>query len=453
MEKKQNAFLRRILYTAVVLLVVLILWYLCFLFVGDTMRIVPPHQAFAHLGVMAMEASFWKKIGSLLLPVLCGWLLGCLVGITLSFAEKDTPFGVFLGWIRSVSSILPYFPIILAASFGFYGNGFLFVLLATFLASVGGLRKHTLKGHETLNEDLLLMANCNASYRDVLIYLRLPHLVPFVRNGMIVSWDKAFGIGLLASFLADENGTVGGALQESVSSLLTEKVYAWMIALVLLGAFLRQLLSFALGKLRFSPHISATDQFARNGHSFPIVFDRISKRYGEKVVLDRYSYVFSNGKITSICGASGSGKTTVLRIASAILQDDDNRFAFPPTAPGLIFKEPCLIPNLTVRENLIFANRACNAEKILKSLALTKQADLYPEDLDLPTQKRVAIARAIAFGGGIGVFDEPFEGMDDDTKALSAAALFGAYRGKTVLFATSNEEDAARFGDDTVKLS
>ena len=169
--------------------------------------------------------------------------------------------------------------------------------------------------------------------------------------------------------------------------------------------------------------------------------------------MDRYSYVFSNGKITSICGASGSGKTTVLRIASAILQDDDNRFAFPPTAPGLIFKEPCLIPNLTVRENLIFANRACNSEKILKSLALTKQADLYPEDLDLPTQKRVAIARAIAFGGGIGVFDEPFEGMDDDTKALSAAALFGAYRGKTVLFATSNEEDAARFGDDTVKLS
>lgn len=453
MSREQNAFLRQLLYSALVLVIVFILWYVCFLFAGDAMWIVSPHQALACLGSMAIESAFWKSVGSLLLPVLCGWLLGGLVGIALSFAEKDTSFGGFLRWLRVISGFLLYFPILLTVSFIFYGNGFPLVLLASFFTSAGELWKHTLKGHEILNEDLLLMANCNASYRIVLLYLRLPHLVPFVRKGMILSWDKSLGIGLLASFLAAEKGTVGGSLQESISFLLTEKLYAWMIALVLLGLFLRYPISFVFGKLRFSPRLSATDQFARNGHSFPIVFDRISKRYGEKVVLDRYSYVFSNGKITSICGASGSGKTTVLRIASAILQDDDNRFAFPPTAPGLIFKEPCLIPNLTVRENLIFANRACNAEKILKSLALTKQADLYPEDLDRPTQKRVAIARAIAFGGGIGVFDEPFEGMDDDTKALSAAALFGAYRGKTVLFATSNEEDAARFGDDTVKLS
>lgn len=453
MAKKQKIFWRRILYIIVLLAVILILWYVCFLIVGDTMRIVPPHQALGSLGAMLVEPAFWKTIGFSLLPILCGWLFGCLVGMVLSFAETDTPLKDFLRWLRGVSGTLLYFPIMLAVSLGCYGNGFLFVLLSSCLASTGVLWKHVMIGHQALNEDLLLMATCNASYGEVLLYLRLPHLVPFTRKGLIASWDKAFAIGLLASYLAGETGTVGGAMQEGISSLMIDEVYAWVIALVFLGISLRWLISFTAGKLCFSPHISATDRFARNGHNFPIVFDRISKSYGKKVVLDKFSYVFSGGKVTAVCGSPGSGKTTVLRIASAVLKDDDNRFVFPPTAPGLIFKDPCLIPNLTVRENLIFVNRACNSEKILKSLVLTKQADLYPEDLDLPTQKRVAVARAIAFGGGIGVFDEPFEGMDDDTKALSAAALFGAYRGKTVLFATSNEEDAARFGDDTVKLS
>jgi len=451
--KKQKFLLRQVLYIAVFLAVVVILWYVCFLIVGDTMLIVPPHQALDNLGAMVFEAAFWKIIWFTLLPILCGWLLGCLSGILLSFAETDTFLRGFLKWFRGASGILPFFPVMLAASLGCYGNGFLFVLLTSCLSTTGTLWKHALKGHESLDQDLLLMANCNASFRDVLIYLRLPHLVSFVRAGMIASWDKTFAIGLVASYLIGENGTIGGVMQEAAFSLMTEEVYALAVALVILGVFLHCFVSFIVGKICFSPHISANDQFARNGHSFPVIFDRVNKRFGEKVVLNKFSYVFSNSRVTAVCGSPGSGKTTVLRIASAILKDDDNRFVFPPTAPGLIFREPCLIPYLTVRENLIFVNRACNSEKILKSLALTKQADLCPEDLDLPTQKRVAIARAIAFGGGIGVFDEPFEGMDDDTKALSAAALFGAYRGKTVLFATSNEGDAARFGDETVKLS
>ena len=151
-------------------------------------------------------------------------------------------------------------------------------------------------------------------------------------------------------------------------------------------------------------------------------------------------------------GASGCGKTTLLSIASGLQKDDDKRFEFPPTAPAIIFQENRLIPTLTVSENILFANRGANIKQILKSLSLTEDANKYPHELSGGMQRRVAIGRAIAFDGGIGIFDEPFTGLDEDTKALCAQALFSAYKDRTVLFVTHDADDAKRYGDEILKM-
>ena len=107
---------------------------------------------------------------------------------------------------------------------------------------------------------------------------------------------------------------------------------------------------------------------------------------------------------------------------------------------------------MTVAENILFANRGANIKKILASLSLQDEADRYPHELSGGMQRRVAIGRAIAFAGGIGIFDEPFTGLDSDTKALCAQALFSAYKGKTVLFATHDHGDAQRYADEILKM-
>ena len=118
----------------------------------------------------------------------------------------------------------------------------------------------------------------------------------------------------------------------------------------------------------------------------------------------------------------------------------------------IIFQVHRLIPNLTVTENILFANRGANIKRILTSLSLQNDADKYPHELSGGMQRRVAIGRAIAFAGGIGIFDEPFVGLDPDTKALCAQALFSAYKGKTVLFVTHELEDAKRYASEILKM-
>ena len=427
-------------------------WYILYIAVGNNLKVPSPADTWEAFVSLGTDPSSYKTIVAFLLRIAAGWVIGCLLGFMTAFAEADTRLQKTLKALRSFGTALPAVPLYLIFAGVFFRVPFLFVMCAALIAGAFSMWKAVQKGHNSLDSRLLLMARCNASFWDVLRYLRLPYLVPFISRGLVSAWSSAFGMGLLAEFIGSCNGSVGERLTAASESLLSDELFAWCILLCLLAVISRWLISWVAGRIRYFPRLEATANFARNGRSFPLVFDRISKTVGKEKCLDKFSYAFSNGKVTAVCGGTAVARTALLMVAAFVEKDDDGRYVFPPTAPALIFEDPCLIPNLTVRENILFANRAANIVKILKALSLVKEADKFPADLDLPTRKRVAIARAIAFGGGIGVFCEPFKGMDDDTKALSAAALFGAYRGKTVLFATENTEDAEKFGNEVLNL-
>ena len=452
MKKSSAKRLKRIFNILVIFVSFVLLWYLLCILLNEPIRLASPHRVIYGLVRMCQTVTFWEIILHSTGRILIGCSLGCFLGAVFSIAEQDLSLAVF-GSIEKYFKALPLLPILLALSFASFDFSSATVILACIVASFASVRKAMKAGHQSLSKELLLITRCNSSYWETVYYLRLPHLTPYFSRGMPPAFEKSFAIGLLVEFISCTPVSIGKSLSDAYDSILTEQVFAWVLVAIILYLLVRFLLICTAKRIRFSPRLTSNDQYARNGKSFPIVFDKISKSDGERKILNRLSFVFSCGKSTAVCGSEGLTKTTILSIAAGISHDDEKKFQFPPTASALIFKNPCLVPNLTVRENILLANRAANLSKILKALALVKEENKMPADLDFTTQKRVAIARAIAFGGGIGVFDEPFYGMDDDTRALSAAALFGAFRGKTVIFSAVQGEDILRYADEVLEAN
>jgi phospholipid/cholesterol/gamma-HCH transport system ATP-binding protein len=171
-----------------------------------------------------------------------------------------------------------------------------------------------------------------------------------------------------------------------------------------------------------------------------IVFDRVKLAFDEKVVLKGISFTLLKGHTKIILGASGSGKSTTLKIITGLLRSDagvvwvngarvdqlSERELMPVRADlGMIFQEGALFDSLTVRENVGYklyeesdmpiADVDRRVEEVLGFIGLREFIDRMPSELSGGQRRRVAIARAMAFRPRILLYDEATTGLDPIT--------------------------------------
>jgi phospholipid/cholesterol/gamma-HCH transport system ATP-binding protein len=171
-----------------------------------------------------------------------------------------------------------------------------------------------------------------------------------------------------------------------------------------------------------------------------IVFDRVKLAFDEKVVLKDISFTLIKGHTKIILGASGSGKSTILKIITGLLRSDEGvvwvngsrvdqlselEMMAVRADLGMIFQEGALFDSLTVRENVGYklfeesdmpmddANR--RVEEVLGWIGLAEYIDRMPSELSGGQRRRVAIARAMAFKPRILLYDEATTGLDPIT--------------------------------------
>jgi phospholipid/cholesterol/gamma-HCH transport system ATP-binding protein len=150
----------------------------------------------------------------------------------------------------------------------------------------------------------------------------------------------------------------------------------------------------------------------------------LSKKFGDKIVLDKISFQLNPEETLGIIGASGSGKSVLLKCILGLIDKDKGDITHDESHPiGMLFQGGALFDSLTVWENvafsLLYQKRIDkkNAKKIaLEKLDLVNLpkhvADLYPSETSGGMQKRIALARAIANDPRIIFFDEPTTGLD-----------------------------------------
>lgn len=171
-----------------------------------------------------------------------------------------------------------------------------------------------------------------------------------------------------------------------------------------------------------------------------VVFDRVSLAFDEQVILDDVSFTLIVGHTKIILGASGAGKSTILRLILGLLRPDDGvvwvngeRVDAMSEAElmavradlGMVFQEGALFDSLSVRENVGYklyeearlpldaVNR--RVEEVLGFVGLREYIDRMPSALSGGQRRRVAIARAMAAKPRILLYDEPTTGLDPIT--------------------------------------
>lgn len=164
-------------------------------------------------------------------------------------------------------------------------------------------------------------------------------------------------------------------------------------------------------------------------------------QFGDRVVLDDVSFQVSKGEVVAVMGASGGGKTTLLRILTGLLRptsglvqlfDLDLATASSEAIDrlrsrlGVVFQSAALFDFLNVFENVAFAPRRRErlkgealAQRVAEKLALVGLQGterLMPDELSGGMRKRVAVARALATDPEILFYDEPTSGLDPVTR-------------------------------------
>lgn len=176
---------------------------------------------------------------------------------------------------------------------------------------------------------------------------------------------------------------------------------------------------------------------------------------GGRAILGPLALDLAPGETLALTGPSGVGKTTLLRLIAG-LDRPGNGHVRAPARIGMVFQEPTLLPWRSARDNLTLTAGidAETAAQALASVGLAGREGLYPGQLSLGQQRRLALARAFACAPELLLMDEPFVSLDADL-AREMMALFRRLRaasGVASLLVTHAAEEAEALADRVVRL-
>ena len=227
-----------------------------------------------------------------------------------------------------------------------------------------------------------------------------------------------------------------------------------------------------------SPSTSRSHPASRIPHPALSLVD-LTRRFGSQVAVDHLSLDVAQGELLALIGASGSGKTTTLRMIAGYEFPDEGQVllagedgvprditALSPQRRnfGMVFQHYALFPHMTVGENVAFGleargvakrERAERAEQALAATGLAGVAERPVQSLSGGQQQRVALARAMVIEPRVLLLDEPLSNLDYALRQAMHAELRATLRrfGVTVVFVTHDQEDAFAVADRVALLS
>ncbi len=187
-----------------------------------------------------------------------------------------------------------------------------------------------------------------------------------------------------------------------------------------------------------------------------IVLQNLTKTYGELTVLQDVCATLPAGHVTCLMARSGGGKTTLLRLLAGLERPDSGEIHGRPGRCAFVFQEDRLCEAFSAIQNIKIAvprERHKDIAPLLSSLLLDEEAQRKPVSaLSGGMRRRLAIARALLAEGDLLLLDEPFKGLDEETRDTVLAVVKALLRGRTTVLATHDARDAVCFAARVLTL-
>src|SRR6476619_4631942 len=199
-----------------------------------------------------------------------------------------------------------------------------------------------------------------------------------------------------------------------------------------------------------------------------VTVSAVLKKFGNTPVLQNISFEVSQDEILVLLGASGSGKTTILRIIAGLdipnsgkvfLHGKDvTNLPARERGTGVIFQSYALFPKMSVEKNIGYGLSIRKKKKreiretvdrLIELVHLEEHRKKYPSQLSGGQQQRVAIARTLAYKPEVLLFDEPFGALDAQTRGHLRREIRALLKKVNVpaIFITHDQEEALELGD------
>ncbi|MFA9414718.1 MULTISPECIES: amino acid ABC transporter ATP-binding protein [unclassified Streptococcus] len=201
----------------------------------------------------------------------------------------------------------------------------------------------------------------------------------------------------------------------------------------------------------------------------------ISKTFGDKIIFDQFNLTVQEGKVLSLVGPSGGGKTTLLRMLAGLESLDSGEIIYNGQAVpidhletanllGFVFQDFQLFPHLSVLENLTLSPIKTlglskeiaeqKARDLLLQLGLAEHQQAYPHSLSGGQKQRVALARAMMIDPKIIGYDEPTSALDPHLRQeVEKMIIANRDRGMTQIVVTHDMAFAEHISDQILKIN
>ncbi len=448
---------------AVILLIWLLLWQLAAFLADNPIYFASPYETVKELAVKLQEAAFWQSVGGSLLRILSGFLAAFLLAFLLAFVshrylwlkEFLSPFVTFLKSVPVTAVVV----ILLI----WWGPRYL-VLCISLMVVFPNIYSNMMTGLEHADKGLLEMAAVFKLRRtDTFLWIYRPAYLPYLHSAAAVSLGLCFKSGIAAEIIGLPEFSIGERLYRDKIYLNTAGVFAWVIVILLLSALTERLVLFLLKALAKAPAACMKESGEIGGDAlntggsytdevpdgYTIYTERISKAYEGRIVVDT-EVKLKEGQIAFLKAPSGEGKTTLLGMLSGTLSPDQGHVAAGKLS--MVFQDDRLIESANALRNLKLAGCTGDLSGELKKLLPERTLMLPASELSGGERRRVAVARAMLHPSDAVIMDEPFAGLDEETKQKTLDWIRLMLEGRSLLFASHGTEAEVFYDAEEIAL-
>ena len=418
----------------------LAIWEIVSLFVHNNILIVGPFDVVITLIHKCGQIDFYKSIGMSMLRIIGGFITGLVLGVVLGILSWKIKFVEdFLNPVMSFIKAAPVASFVVLFLIWWHSNILAFAICVC--VSLPQIYISVLQGFKATDKKIIEVGKVfNFSTVDKINYIYRPYMASYLEGALKIAVGLSFKAGVAAEVIGTPENSIGNELYFSKIYLDTAGVLAWTAVIIVLSVICEKIF-LRVVNLYFTYEFNCRGANRENYEFSNIKIENVSKMYDGKVVLNNYSKDYNIGQIYKYDWPSGEGKTTLLKIIAQIEEADSGNINPKDYSVSMVFQEDRLIEDFSAitNVNIVCGNKIEAKQKLLELLS---DEDLYKpvRQLSGGQRRRVAIARALVAHSNVILFDEPYEGLDEDVRRKVSEAIIGNSKDKVTIIASHINE-------------